>query len=34
MILNSFFSSKNDKWILESGVTDHMTGNKNFVAQF
>jgi hypothetical protein len=34
IILNSSIYSKNDKWILDSGATDHMTGNKNLLFNF
>jgi RAB protein geranylgeranyltransferase component A len=32
--LNSFIFSKNDIWILDSGKTDHMIGNKNLLLNF
>jgi hypothetical protein len=31
IILNSSIYSKNDKWILDLGAIDHMTGNKNLL---
>jgi hypothetical protein len=34
LILNSSIYLKNDKWILDSGATDHMTENKNLLFNF
>jgi hypothetical protein len=32
--INHIVSSKNSHWILDSGATDHMTGNENLLVNF